>query len=93
MDGVQSLKAAEPLRGDSLLFTTTSLGVSGAHFIDFEGIKGWVNLWATSISNDLLISIKISVKPNQYLTNTWISIYYLVIGFYYLITRFYWLRN
>ena len=40
MDGVQSLKAAEPLRGDSLRFTTTSPGVSGAHFIDFEGIKG-----------------------------------------------------
>ena len=33
MDGVQLLKATEPLWGDSLLFTTRSLGVPGTDLI------------------------------------------------------------
>ena len=33
MDGVNYLKATEPLQGDSLLFTAKSKGGSGAHLI------------------------------------------------------------
>ena len=35
------LKATEPLRGDSLLFTTQSRGVPGNHLINFNWMKGW----------------------------------------------------
>ena len=38
------LKATEPLRGDSLLFTTNSPGVSSTNFIDLGRMKGWVDL-------------------------------------------------
>ena len=46
MAGVQ-LKATEPLQGDTLLFTTKSSGVPGAHLIDLKRMKGRVNLGAT----------------------------------------------
>ena len=35
-----SLNATEPLRGDSLLFTTKSPQIPGTHFIDPGRIKG-----------------------------------------------------
>ena len=38
---------ATTLLGDCLLFTNESRGVPGAHFINLEGTKGWVNLAAT----------------------------------------------
>ena len=34
----------EPLRGDSLLFTTKFLEIPGTHFIDLVRLKGWVDL-------------------------------------------------
>ena len=34
------LKAAVPLRGDSLLFTATSPGVPGNHMVDLGRMKG-----------------------------------------------------
>ena len=34
------LKATEPLRGGSLLFTTQCPGVLGTHLIDLERMKG-----------------------------------------------------
>ena len=37
MEGLNYLKAAEPLRGDSLLFTTTFPEIPGTHLIDSEG--------------------------------------------------------
>ena len=37
----------EPLRGSSLLFTTTFLEISGTHFINLGRMKGWVNLGVT----------------------------------------------
>ena len=42
-------KAAEPLWGGSLLFTTKSSGVSGSgtHLINIGRTKGWVSLEAT----------------------------------------------
>ena len=40
MDGVQFLKATEPLRGDSLLFTTQFPGFPGTHLIDLRRMKG-----------------------------------------------------
>ena len=40
MDGLNCLKATEPLQGDSLLFTTKSPGVSGTHLIDLGRMKG-----------------------------------------------------
>ena len=40
-------KATEPLRGDSLLFTTQSPGVPGTHLIDLGRMKGWAYLGAT----------------------------------------------
>ena len=33
------LKGADPLQGDSLLFTTKSSGVPGTHFIDLRKMK------------------------------------------------------
>ena len=55
--GFNCLKAIEPLRGGSLLFTTQfpkipgtdliDLGL-GTHLIDLGRMKGWVNLRATS---------------------------------------------
>ena len=39
MDGVNCLKATEPLQGDSLLFTTQSPGVPVTHLINFNGMK------------------------------------------------------
>ena len=42
--GFNCLKATEAPRGDSLLFTTKSLEVRGAHFIDLERMKNWVYL-------------------------------------------------
>ena len=41
------LKGTKPLQGDSLLFTTQSLGVPGTHLIDLGRVKDWVNLTAT----------------------------------------------
>ena len=38
------LKAAEPLRGGNLLFTTKSPEVSGTHLINLERMKDWVDL-------------------------------------------------
>ena len=42
--GFKCLKAAKPLWGDSLLFTSQSPGVPGIHLINFGGMKGWNNL-------------------------------------------------
>ena len=44
MDGVNCLKAAEPLRGDSLLFTTKFPENPGTRLIDLERMKGLVDL-------------------------------------------------
>ena len=41
------LKATEPLREDSLLFTTKSPEVPGTYFIDRGRVKGCVDLGAT----------------------------------------------
>ena len=38
------LKATEPLRGDSFLFTFQFPEVSGTQLIDLERMKGWVDL-------------------------------------------------
>ena len=38
----------QPLRGDSLLFTTKFPEIPATHFTDHERMKGWVNLWATN---------------------------------------------
>ena len=38
--GLNCLKATEPLRGDSLLFTTRSPSTPGTHLIDLIKIKG-----------------------------------------------------
>ena len=40
MDGVNYLKATEPLRGESLSFTIQSPGVPGILLINFSGTKG-----------------------------------------------------
>ena len=45
--GFNCLKAAEPLLGDSFLFTTTSPGVSGTHLIVLVRMKGRGNLGAS----------------------------------------------
>ena len=45
--GFNCLKATEQLRGDSLLLTAKSSGVPGAHLINFEKMKDWVDLGAT----------------------------------------------
>ena len=42
--GFNCLKATEPLRGDSLIFTTQPPGVPGTHLINFNEMKGWNNL-------------------------------------------------
>ena len=44
MDAVNCLKAAEPLRGDSLLFTTKLPENPGTRLIDLERMKGLVDL-------------------------------------------------
>ena len=41
--GFNWLKATEPLRGDSLFFTTQSPGVPDTHLINFDRMKGWNN--------------------------------------------------
>ena len=38
--GFNCLSATEPLRGNSLFFTTRSPGVPGIHFIDLGRMKG-----------------------------------------------------
>ena len=45
--GFTCLKAAEPLRGDSLFFTTQFPGLTGTHLIDLGRIKGWVKCFWT----------------------------------------------
>ena len=42
--GFNCLKAAEPLQGDSLLFTILFPGVTGTQLIYFRRIKGLVTL-------------------------------------------------
>ena len=49
MEGLNYLKAAEPLRGDSLLFTTTFPEIPGTHLIDLGRMKRWVDLGATKL--------------------------------------------
>ena len=44
MDGVNYLKATEPLTEDSLFFTTQSPGVPGTRLINFSKMKDWNNL-------------------------------------------------
>ena len=52
--GLNCLTATEPLRGESLLFTTRSPGDPGTHLINLRRMKGWVDLgtiqwfWAQS---------------------------------------------
>ena len=45
--GFNCLKATEPLRGGSLLFTTEFPEIPGTHLIDLGRMKGWVDLRAT----------------------------------------------
>ena len=45
--GVNCLKATEPLRGGSLLFTTMFPGSPGTHLIHLKRMKGCVDLAAT----------------------------------------------
>ena len=45
--GFSCLKAATPLRGGSLFFTTKFPEVPGTHLIDIGRKKGWVDLGAT----------------------------------------------
>ena len=40
------LKATEPLRESSLLFTFKFPEIPGTHFIDLRKMKGWVDLGA-----------------------------------------------
>ena len=49
MDGVQLPQgySQQPLRGGSLIFTIQFPEIPGTHFIDFERMKGWVDLGAT----------------------------------------------
>ena len=47
MDGVQLLKATEPLRGHSSLATTRLPGVPGTHFINFGRMEDGVDPGAT----------------------------------------------
>ena len=42
--GFNCLKITEPLRRDSLVFTTYSPGVSGTHLIDPGMMKGWIDV-------------------------------------------------
>ena len=39
-----SLKTTEPQGGESLLLTTMTSGVPGAHLVDLRRKKDWVNL-------------------------------------------------
>ena len=48
-------KTAEPLRGDSKLFTTKSLGVPGTHLIDLGRMRGLVDLGAKFKSLSIII--------------------------------------
>ena len=45
--GFNSLRATEPLAGNSLLFTTKYPEIFGIHLINLGQKKGWVNLEAT----------------------------------------------
>ena len=47
MDGVQLLKAIEPVRRSSLLFTTKFPDIPGTHLIDLDRVKVLVDLGAT----------------------------------------------
>ena len=42
--GFNCLKATEPLQGNSLLFTTKFLKISGTHLIDIGKMQCWVDL-------------------------------------------------
>ena len=48
--GFNCLKAREPHRGGSLLFTTKFPEIPGTYFIDLGRMKGWVKLGATQWS-------------------------------------------
>ena len=47
MDGVQLLKATEPVRRSSVLFTTKFPDIPGTHLIDLDRVKVLVDLGAT----------------------------------------------
>ena len=49
--GFNCLKAAEPLRGGSLLFTTQAPGVPGTNLINLGRMKGSVELGAAQHPN------------------------------------------
>ena len=49
--GFNCLKATEPLRGGSLLFTTKLPDIPGTHFIDLGRMKAWVDLGANQVFN------------------------------------------
>ena len=45
--GFNCLKATEPLRGSSLLFTTKFWEIPGTHLINLGRMKSWIDLGAT----------------------------------------------
>ena len=45
--GFNCLKATEPLRADSLLFTTRPPGLPDTYLIDLVTMKGWIDLGVT----------------------------------------------
>ena len=45
--GFNPLRDAEPLRGDSLFFTTKFLEIAGTHLINLRRMKGLVDLGAS----------------------------------------------
>ena len=47
--GFHYINATEPLRGDSVLFTTKLPEILGAHLINLERMKGWVELEKTQL--------------------------------------------
>ena len=67
--GFICLKAAEPLREDTLLFTTKSPGLLGTHLIDLGRIKGWVNHGATR--STCTFCVKILVRTIKQPRNLW----------------------
>ena len=63
--GFNYLKTAEPLRGDSLLFTTKFPGIPDTQLIDLGKIRDWVNPGVSQwLVSKILFQIDLDARVN-----------------------------
>ena len=78
--GFNCLKATEPIRGDSLVFTIKFTKIPGTYLINFRRMKGWVNpeatqwFWTDPSNLSSCINKKIQIKITIYRTDSIVTL-------------------